>query len=160
MNDIEGLSFFVDVDGNLIKINNNSSIEEFSKNYVEKLGIDLKEIYSKIQSINPKYENINLNYTNLLIDILGYVLYNNRGVIPHIIAPEQNINSREVSFKQFDTISRLLIKNEQPEYLLCELFLTDGKYEKITINEIIDEINETQKKEDTHFKKLALTNRK
>ena len=54
LNDIEGLSFFVDVDGNLIKINNNSSIEEFSKNYVEKLGIDLKEIYSKIQSINPK----------------------------------------------------------------------------------------------------------
>ena len=81
-------------------------------------------------------------------------------MIPHIIAPEQNINSREVSFKQFDTISRLLIKNKQPEYLLCELFLTDGKYEKITINEIINEINETQKKEDTHFKKLALTNRK
>ena len=37
-------------------------------------------------------------------------------------------------FKQFDTISRLLIKNKQPEYLLCELFLSDGKYENITIN--------------------------
>ena len=42
LNDIEGLSFFVDVDGNLIKINNNSSIEEFSKNYVEKLDINPK----------------------------------------------------------------------------------------------------------------------
>ena len=44
------------LDGTL-SLADNSSIEEFSKNYVEKLGIDLKEIYSKIQSINPKYEN-------------------------------------------------------------------------------------------------------
>lgn len=139
LSDIEGLSWFIDSDGNLIKIDSSSSIEEFSKLYCEKLNIDLKKIYSKIQFIKPEYKDLDLSYRDLLIDVLGFVLYSNDSKLVNIIAPEFDINERNITCEQIKTTLRLLKINNQPEWFVCKLFFTSGKYENITIEDIIEE---------------------
>lgn len=147
MGDIGDLSCFIDSDGNIIKIDSSTSIEEFSEKYCEELNIDFKKIYSKIQIIKPEYENLELSYRDLLIDVLGYVLYINEKNKIDIIAPEYDINDRTVTCEQFKTTLNLLKNNKQPEYYIYKLFITSGKYENITIDDIIEE-----------NKKLILTN--
>ncbi|MCM1370991.1 MAG: hypothetical protein NC181_03775 [Clostridium sp.] len=121
--DISGQDFFIDCNGKLIKIDKNLSIDEFVIEHLKILSIDLETIYKKIIILQPKYKNLDLTYRDLIVDILGYVLYSYRCGNLDIELPYFDINHREVTNEQLVTILKLLKVNKESEISFYKLLI-------------------------------------
>ena len=135
MNTYRGKSFFIDKEGNLIEIDDEVTTEEFAEEYSIKLHIDLMRIYSKIQEIKPIYKDVETSYKDLVVNILGYSLfeYNSKGINMQI--PDRNLNYQEVTSSQLQALNNLIEINKESKFLIYNLLMKNNKYEETKIIE-------------------------
>lgn len=135
MNTYRGKSFFIDKEGNLIEIDDEVTTEQFAEEYSIKLHIDLMRIYSKIQEIKPIYKDVEASYKDLIVNILGYSLfeYNSKGINMQI--PDRNLNYQEVTSSQLQALNNLIEINRESKFLIYKLLMKNNKYEETKIIE-------------------------
>lgn len=129
-NNIAGRNFFVDQMGCLVPIQDDETVEDFSEKHCILLNINFSKIYRQIQILKPFYNDLELSYKDLLIDILGYVLYSYNDNHLNIEAPDYNINNREVTNEQRIAIKKLLEINSESEFLMYGLTNGESRHYK------------------------------
>ena len=116
MENIESLKhsiIFITPLGETYVVPDDETIEEFAEFHnLLNLGYDLQTIFEKIKLIN-ELEDIDLSYSDLLINILGYILY----VDSEITYPDPWINNRYITSQQLVVLNRLLDKKENIKIL-------------------------------------------
>lgn len=113
-NFLKTLNIFITPTGGMLVIPSDETIEEYAEIYnVLVLKYDLERIFEQIKSMNDECTSMKLSYSELLINVLGYALYEN-GEIRY---PDPFINNKCLTGKQLAIINNLLGREDEIKIL-------------------------------------------